>query len=164
MLKPEERLRRAVANAVPRLEAVPDAEASVRRDDGGWSVKEIVGHLIDSASNNHQRFVRAQFSDDLVCLGYDQVAWVTTQRYQSADWRGLIALWASFNLHLANVIEALPPAVRSRQRFPHNLHQVAYRTVPASEPTTLEYFMSDYAAHLEHHLVQILGPTADWPT
>ena len=126
------------------------------RAPGKWSRKEIVGHLIDSASNNHQRFVRAQFTDDLLCASYDQETWVASQRYQSAPWRELVALWSGFNLHLARVIEAIPDEIRSRPRIRHNLHEVAFRTVPANEPTTLEYFMRDYVAHLEHHLEQIL--------
>lgn len=161
MPSPEARLVQLVAEATPRLEAISDADASRPRSAGKWSRKEIVGHLIDSASNNHGRFVRAQFSDDLVCPTYEQDAWVRAQRYGEAPWAELVSLWSLTNLHLARVIEAIPPKIRSRGRIRHNLHEVAFRTIPASEPTTLEYFIQDYVVHLEHHLAQILAEVAE---
>lgn len=153
---PESRLRHALANAIPKLEAISDADAAVPRGPGKWSRKEIVGHLIDSASNNHERFVRAQFTDELVCPTYDQDAWVRAQRYAEASWSELVSFWALFNLHLARVMAATPEVIRQEPRMRHNLDQVAFRTFSPSEPATLELFMHDYVMHLEHHLKQIL--------
>jgi len=140
-----------------RMRTMSDAAAAAPRKPGAWSPKQIVGHLIDSASNNHQRFVRAQFTDDLVFPGYEQEAWVSAQRYQEAAWLDLVGLWHLFNLHLARVIEAIPRSVREKSRPRHNLHELAWRPVPQNEVTTLEYFMRDYVAHLKHHLAQVLG-------
>jgi hypothetical protein len=156
MNDPESRLRHTLANAIPKLEAISDADAAVPRGRGKWSRKEIIGHLIDSASNNHARFVRAQFTDELVCPAYDQDAWVRAQRYGEASWSELVSLWALFNLHLARVMAATPDEIRREPRMRHNLHQVAFRTFSASEPATLALFMHDYVVHLEHHLKQIL--------
>jgi hypothetical protein len=151
-------LQEAVDAAVPRLLALDDrATARVPRP-GAWSAREIVGHLIDSASNNHQRFVRAQFQDDLAFAGYAQDEWVRVQRYQDARWSDLVALWASFNRHLARVMAAVPAEERLRPRARHNLDTLAFRPVPATSPATLDYFMHDYVDHLRHHLRQILGP------
>ncbi|MEP7088192.1 MAG: DinB family protein [Gemmatimonadota bacterium] len=157
---PEAALRDAVRSALPRLEDIPDVEARCPRAPGKWSRKEIVGHLIDSASNNHQRFVRAQLTNDLVCATYDQDAWVEAQRYVDADWHDLRALWSHYNLHLAHVMAACPPDARTRPRAKHNLHEVAFRAVPADQPTTLEFFMRDYVVHLDHHLAQIFDHEA----
>jgi DinB superfamily len=153
----EAELREVVATATPRLLGLSEEEASRPPAPGKWSPKQVLGHLIDSASNNHQRFVRAQFTDDLVFPGYEQEAWVAAQRYQAAPWPDLVGLWRLFNLHIARVIEAAPVSVRQRPRARHNLHELAWRTVPQGEPTTLEYFMRDYVGHLEHHLAQIPG-------
>lgn len=153
----ETELREALAAAEPRLSRLSEEEASRAPAPGKWSVKQEVGHLIDSASNNHQRFVRAQFTDDLVFPGYEQEAWVSAQRYQEASWPDLVGLWHLFNLHLARVIEAIPRSVREKPRVRHNLHELAWRPVPQSEVTTLEYFMRDYVAHLKHHLAHVLG-------
>ncbi len=151
------RLRRLVEGNTPRLLAI-SPEASARRPaPGTWCPREIIGHLIDSASHNHQRFVRAQLQDALLFPGYEQDTWVATQRYHEAPWEELVALWRGFNLHIARVMEAIPDEIRTRPRAAHNLHELAWQPVPADEPVTLDYFMDDYVNHLRHHLRQLLG-------
>jgi len=138
-----------------RLLAAGDGETAVRPAAGKWSPREVIGHLIDSASNNHQRFVRAMFQDDLVFAGYTQDDWVSAQRYQEASWKELVTLWAGFNRHLFRVMAAVPEEVRLKPRLPHNLDVLACHPVPADRPATLDYFMNDYVWHLHHHLKQI---------
>ena len=70
-----------------------------------WSLKEIIGHLIDSASNNHQRFVRLQLGDLQGFPNYDKDLWISTQKYNAMDWDDITALWSSFNRILIKVIE-----------------------------------------------------------
>ena len=146
----------------PRLRALDDDRSAKRPSPGRWSPREIVGHLVDSASNNHQRFVRAAFQDDLVFAGYAQDEWVRVQRYQEESWSELVTLWASFNRHLAHVMAALPESVRLRHRARHNAQEVAFRP-PAAGDATLDYFMRDYVAHLQHHLRQIFPAEAGTP-
>ena len=145
-----------IETATPQLHAISDEASAQRPAPGKWSPREIIGHLIDSASNNHQRFVRAQLQDDLVFPGYEQDAWVAVQRYQQAPWRELVELWAAFNRHIARVMEEATESVRMKPRALHNLHQLAFKPLPQDAPATLDYFMRDYVAHLEHHLGQIL--------
>jgi DinB superfamily len=149
-------LRRAVDEATPRLLALGDASAR-RRAPGAWSPREIIGHLVDSASNNHQRFIRGQFQDDLIFAGYAQDQWVAAGRYQDAPWEELVTLWRTFNLQLARVMEGVPDEARLRPRLRHNLDQIGFATVPQGEPATLDHLMRDYVTHLEHHLAQIFG-------
>ena len=149
-------LREAVESSTPALLALSDEESSRHPAPGKWSPREVVGHLIDSASNNHQRFVRARFQDDLVFASYDQDTWVAAQQYQSAPWAELVALWRAFNLHLARVMETVPEPLRTREHLRHNLDALAWKPVPAGTPATLDYFMEDYVGHLKHHLRQIL--------
>ena len=137
------------------LHKLDDRVVTARPAPGKWSIKEIIGHLVDSASNNHQRFVRAQWTDDLVCATYDQDQWVAVQNYQASPWGDLVELWRTYNLHLARVMTSIPLATRLRERTRHNLDRVAFRTVPADQPVTLDYFMADYVDHLQHHLDQI---------
>jgi hypothetical protein len=150
-------LRNAIEKATALLEKIGDEESRRPLKPGKWSAKEIIGHLIDSASNNHQRFVRALFQDDLVFPGYDQDAWVALQSYRDAPWRDLIALWKTFNLHIARVMETLPADERTRLRARHNLDELAWQPVSRHTPVTLDYFMEDYVAHLKHHLNQIVA-------
>lgn len=143
--------------AEPALRRMTDSEASIPRAPGKWSHKQVIGHLIDSASVNHERFIRARQLEDLVFPGYDQDAWVHAQRYADAAWTDLIDLWVRYNRHLARVFEATPLDERSRRRAHHNYDEIAFRSLTPDVPSTLDYLMKDYVVHLEHHLTQILG-------
>lgn len=154
------RLQRTLAAATPRLLAIGEGASAACPAPGKWSPREIIGHLIDSASNNHQRFVRAALTDDLVFPGYEQNAWVDLQRYAETPWTELLAFWISFNQHIARVMAAVPEEARLRVRRKHNLDQIATHAPKTPEQATLEYFMADYVDHLELHLRQILG--AGW--
>ena len=153
------RLRAVIAATEAALLSMSEVRTALRPAPGKWSPREIIGHLVDSASNNHQRFVRAAWTDDLVFPGYEQDRWVELQDYQNAPWPELVALWSTFNRHLARVMAATPENIRARPRERHNLHEIAWRSVSPSEPATLEYFMADYVSHLEHHISQIFGPS-----
>jgi hypothetical protein len=135
-----ERLRHAVESTLPRLLALADEDSTRRPAAGKWSPREILGHLVDSASNNHQRFVRAQFVDE-VFPGYEQDRWVAAQRYQDAPWPELVTLWRGCNLHLARVMETAPAEVRSRPRVVHNLHEIGFAPFAPDAPVTLDAFM-----------------------
>lgn len=150
-------LREVVERAAPRLAALSDEESMRASAPDKWSPRQIIGHLIDSAANNHQRFVRAQFQDDLIFPGYEQEDWVRAQGYNEAPWPELITLWRSYNLHLARVMAAVPQDVRDKEHKKHNLHRIAWQVVPEDKPATLDYLMSDYVGHLKNHLRQILG-------
>ena len=136
---------RSVAGSFSKELLAADARAAARHPaPGTWSPKEVLGHLIDSASNNHQRFVRAQETDALTLPGYEQNHWVRSQGYDAAEWTHLIALWTHFNLHLADVIARIPA---DRYAVPC--------TIGGSKPVTLEFVIVDYLSHLKHHMAQI---------
>src|SRR4051812_2324763 len=148
--------RETVMNATERLRQISSEQSARRPGSEKWSVKEILGHLIDSAANNHQRFVRAQFSDDLVFPGYEQDQWVSSQKYRDESWSEVIQLWSSYNLHLVHVASAIPEDVLIKPRSRHTLDQIAFNLVDKNDSTTLEYLIRDYLNHLRHHLNQIL--------
>jgi hypothetical protein len=132
-----------------RLHGIDDAAASKRPAPGKWSGKEILGHLIDSAANNHQRFVRLQLSARIDLPGYDGDAWVSLQRYQDRPWGEIIDLWRLYNTQLAGLIRAVDPSA-----LRHVWH------TPDGKDLDLEFIMRDYVVHLRHHLEQILGTVA----
>ncbi len=147
--------RHTVVSATARLKEIPEAESRRKLSSDEWAPIEILGHLIDSAANNHQRFVRAQFTDDLVFSGYEQDQWVSSQNYRDESWSDVIQLWGSYNLHLAHAASAIPEAVLTKPRSPHTLDQIAFNHVDKNEAATLEYLIRDYVDHLQHHLNQI---------
>ena len=154
------RLLRDIEQAMDVLSQISEERSAVPPAPGKWSPREVIGHLIDSASNNHVRFVRAALEEDMIFPGYEQDGWVSVQRYGEASWRDLLDLWAAFNRHLARTMAGIPINPRRRQRDRHNLDRIAFKAVPAGTPATLDYFMDDYVDHLEHHLRQVLG---SWP-
>ena len=114
-----------------RLLALDEGERDQRASgDEGWTPKQIVGHLVDSAANNHRRFVLGQLTDDLVFDGYAQEDWVRSQAYDRADWDTLVALWRSYNLHLAHVMASAPAEVLRRERAAHTLDRMIQERSP----------------------------------
>jgi hypothetical protein len=148
-------LQRIIESAAEPLLAIPDAQARAAPQADSWSPKQIIGHLIDSAANNHARFVRAQYSDDLIFAGYNQAQWVAAQRYDDEAWPALVQLWKSYNLHLAHIIAHIPDATLTQVRTRHTLDAIAWQPVSADEPATLEYLVNDYMGHLKDHLTPV---------
>jgi hypothetical protein len=128
-----------------RLHKFSDAEAEARPATGKWSKKEILGHLIDSVSNNHQRIVRMQLEPQISFPGYQQELWVGAQRYQQEPWKVMVQAWEGFNRHLLHVAAHIPEDKRG------NLC-----SLDGKEPVTLEFLVRDYVRHLAYHLGQIL--------
>lgn len=139
-------LGRTVAQAKPLLAKLTNADTSTRPSAKKWSKKEILGHLMDSASNNHQRFVRAALQGGLTFPGYDQEHLVELQQFREMDWNFLVDLWAAYNRFLAHIISVLPA---SAAKVTCNIGK--------NPPATLEWIAEDYVAHLKHHLNQVLG-------
>lgn len=139
-------LQDIVNRARPLLERLSETDVSRRPQPEKWSKKEILGHLLDSASNNHQRFVRAALDRELAFPGYAQDALVQLQRFHEMEWEFLITFWSCYNVFLGKVLSGLPfDAASVRCEIGKN------------PPATLEWIAQDYVAHLKHHLNQILG-------
>jgi len=136
---------RSILDSNP-LAPITEANAAVAASPEHWSRKQILGHLIDSAANNHHRFVRAQIEDQLDMPGYAQEAWVRANHYQDRPWSDLAAPWKSYNLHLAHIMEETPV---DRLQAPCRIGD--------QKPVTLEFLMVDYVDHMKHHLQQMLG-------
>jgi DinB superfamily len=139
-----EKLLRTVEAAEPGLREINELESAKPLLPGGWSRKQVIGHLIDSASNNHQRFVRATLQTSLDFPGYDTGENVRVQAFQDADWPLLVELWAAYNRYLAHVIAHLPAS---------KLETLC--RIGSGEAVTLRFLATDYLTHLVHHLSQI---------
>ena len=145
-MNPAEDLRSEIEKTLPRLRALDEAAAMRDRGPRKWVRKEILGHLIDSASNNHQRFVRGQIASGQDFPGYEQEQWVRLQDYQGARWADLIDLWRAYNTHLLHVAGCMSEEGR----------RATCRAGGGAEVTLAGLFV-EYVDHLEHHLRKMLG-------
>jgi hypothetical protein len=133
-----------VEAASESLRKIGDPEASLRSAPGEWSKKEILGHLFDSAVNNHHRFVRAQQVEQLTFPAYEQEHWISSQGYRERPWPELVELWRLYNRHLAHVISLIPEEKLA-----------AMCVIGSDEPVSLGYLVEDYVVHLRHHLHEL---------
>jgi DinB family protein len=152
-------LERTVATELPNLRAIPDGPetAAPNRPSGeGWSQREELGHLVDSAVNNHARFVRATLEPTYAGPGYDQEGWVAVHRYQEIPWKELVDVWHAHNRILLRLIAAIPPA---KLATPCRVGGVGAGLV------TLGFMIDDYVLHMQHHLDNVLrrSPPTKYP-
>lgn len=125
------------------LTQISEEKMSEKSAPNKWSKKEILGHLIDSATNNHQRFVRGQF-ESIPEIQYDQNEWNKYSFYQQINSQQIISFWTIYNRQLIEIIKLIPPNNLKKQvKVEENL-------------LTLEYLTIDYVEHLEHHLKQVI--------
>lgn len=149
-------LRQIVETSLPQLQTMSKVQLAHKPTPQKWSKQEILGHLVDSAYNNHQRFLRATTQNNLVFQGYDQVRWVQFNAYQKRNSSEIIQLWTLSNLHLAMLIGQIPENILWRDTTDHNFHLIGMNPIQEGHPSSLAYFVWDYIYHLEHHLGQIL--------
>ena len=145
MKKVAKHLKETIELVAPLLQDITDDEAAVKPKPEKWSKKEILGHLLDSACNNQQKFLRTMMAPDVQFVGYQQDEWVELQKYNDVKWKTLIKWWERTNEHLAHIIKNA-----KKDTLQHTIKIVN------DGPFTLEFIMTDYVEHLKHHLKQIL--------
>ena len=147
-------LRAAIDEGSGLLAGAPEPTTARRPAGGGWCAREVIGHLIDSACNNHRRFIINQAAATLIIDPYDQAAWNSLQRHADRPAAELVAFWSAYNRHLAHVIATIPGDVLNRPRGPIARLGSLYITTPDGE-ASIGHLAADYVAHLRHHLDQI---------
>jgi len=159
-------LRNLLDHLPTRLERLPSNERTHKPDSKRWSKQEELGHLLDSAANNHQRIVRAQLQENPAMPGYDGDRWVELHRYQQREWHNLVAIWHTLNEQLLAAAAVVPDSAWQRTC-----------TIGGSATVTLGFVFQDYVHHMLHHLRHIgvevddlvssvpalLGPWQPWP-
>ena len=126
----------------PKLRVIGEEEFSRKPSPSKWSKKEILGHLIDSAANNHQRFIRTQY-EDIPSIKYDQDKWVALNNWQQWSIEMIIEFWIIYNRRIIEVVKNIPT------------DKLSLLCNTGKENFTLEYLIDDYVKHMEHHLRQI---------
>jgi hypothetical protein len=148
-------LEKAIAFEYVNLRAWTDEQAAVRPSGAdSWSRKEELGHLIDSAVNNHLRFAAASLQDEFSGPTYDQEGWVRAHGYHEMSWASLVDSWRQHNELLLRLVK----------RIPAERLAVSCR-IGSGDPVTLGFLIEDYVLHMQHHLDHILsrGKVTQYP-
>jgi hypothetical protein len=137
-------LKELVDTEPSKLAQLSDSTAARKPSPEKWSPKEELGHLLDSAANNHQRIVRTLFEEHPAMPGYEQQRWVQLHLYRQRDWHELIDTWTALNRQLLVAAENVGDSEWTRTC-----------TIANSEPLTLSFVLEDYVEHMRHHLAHI---------
>lgn len=149
-----DRLQEHIDTVPTKFLSYPEEELKRKPEPNKWSKKEILGHLIDSATNNHHRFVRAQFWESIaspekepfIIVPYEQEEWNRIQKYNDIDTKFLVEFWRMYNLHIIWMIS----------NFPEEKLKIKCKSIDERETAeTVFLLIKDYVDHMDHHLNQI---------
>ena len=135
-----------IDNWEQKLINLPTATITQKRNKQNRTIKQILGHLIDSAANNHQRIIRLQYNEKLIFPDYqqDNDLWIALQDYQNEDWTTIIQLWKYYNLHMIQVINSVDP-----KKLNNSWQNFEGTTI------TLLQMIEGYLGHIELHFNEI---------
>jgi hypothetical protein len=150
-MKPEmkeiaRQIRSFISTVQPRLYRMNHEKMGFKPSPHGWPEKEILGHLIDSVANNHQRYAEAVNNVIEQFPAYIRNEWVQIQRYNEISCSFLVTLFSAYNVHLSQAIECIPVDAQSSPC-----------SIGKGEPVALEFVVKDYLRHLKYHIKDILG-------
>lgn len=146
-----------ITSSVKTLLTITEVDASLKELENKWSKKEILGHLIDSANVNYVRFINALKMDELIFSTYSQDDLVNLQKYNDRKWTELIELWKGQNFHIINLAKNIPTEKLLRKTTEHNFDKICWELIEKGKESTLDYLITDYFGHLEHHTKQIIN-------
>jgi DinB superfamily len=138
-------LAQTIERELPSLRSLGDERASLPRAPGKWCPKEELGHLIDSAANNHIRFVGGALASEFRGPGYAQNDWVRLHGYSAMSWDAIVDFWFAYNQFLTGLIHRIPDSRLETKCL-----------ISTNRPVTLGFLIEDYILHMQHHIDQLL--------
>ncbi|MGA3212428.1 MAG: DinB family protein [Terriglobales bacterium] len=139
-------LTTTIERELPNLRSLTEERAAIERGPGKWSPKEELGHLIDSAANNHIRFVQSATESEFRGPGYRQDDWVRLHGYRNMQWKQIMDFWFRYNVLLAGLLDRIPDGRLEAPCF-----------IGTNPAVTLRFVIEDYIFHMQHHIDQLLG-------
>lgn len=145
-----EEIRLMVSDWEIKLKSISDESLAIPRNSQNRSVKEIIGHMIDSVTNNTHRMVHMQYQDspfefpDYAANGNNE-KWISIQKYQDADWPELLQLWKYAHLHFAYIVQHIDPEKLNNEWISDKGNRI-----------TLEEMIEDFPRHFKLHIQEII--------
>ncbi len=136
-----------LASAEADLRVITEVEAAEPYKPNVWTRKQVLGHLVDSAINNHVRFVMATLDDEYAGPAYHAQGWVDLHDYANILWSELLEIWKAHNVLLTRVVRQVPEEKLT-----------AECRIGDDKPVTLRYLIEDYLHHMEEHITEIQAP------
>jgi len=133
----------------PKLSALSEDVISNRQNSQNRTIRQITGHMVDSASNNTHRIVHMQYQPsplifpDYANLGNND-RWIEIQNYQAENWHDLVQLWKYSNIHIVHVIRNVNPGKLDNEWI-----------TALNKKVSLKAMISDYLRHFKLHLSEI---------
>lgn len=153
MIEKYETLALEITNAIHkwenRLQLLNEEQITIPRNSQHRNIRQILGHMVDSASNNTHRAVHLQYRENPVefpnyATNGNNDRWIAIQNYEQEDWQHLIQLWKYSNLHYAHVVRQI------RAEFLQQKWIAAPNVL-----VSLDEMVTDYPLHLYLHLNEI---------
>jgi hypothetical protein len=141
-----DKFRSRIEQAQAALQGIHEEGASQKYPGGEWTRKQVLGHLLDSAANNHIRFVAASLDGKYAGPKYNADGWVRAHDYANLSWSYLFEQWRVRNSILAHVVDHVPEAALDSECI-----------IGDDQPVTLLFVIEDYLDHLDHHVSDILS-------
>lgn len=134
---------------IPKLLSLSDDVISLRRNNQNRTIKQILGHMIDSASNNTHRIVHLQYQESPFrfpnyASNGNNDRWIAIQNWQGENWENMVRLWQYSNLHYIHVIKNINPSKLNQQWF-----------CSEEKLISLKEMVVDYVRHFKLHLGEI---------
>ena len=120
--------------------AVDDTSALARYSPGKWSVKEVLGHLVDVERIFAYRLLRIGRGDITPLPGFDENVYVPPAGFDDRALRDLVAEFRAVRLSTVALLNGLPSAAWSR------------RGSASGNPVSTRALAYIIVGHVTHHL------------
>ena len=112
--------------------------------DGGWTVRQVVHHVVDSHVNSYVRFKLAVTEDHPTVLTYEQSLWAELPDGKSAPIDSSLAILTGLHERWVRFLLALSP-----EDFERTLEH------PEMGAITVDFLLQLYGWHCPHHEAHI---------
>lgn len=132
------------ANMRQAVDGLSDEQLDTPYRDGGWTVRQVVHHVVDSHINSYVRFKLAVTEDHPRIGTYEEALWAELPDARSAPIDGSLTLLEALHARWVSFLRVLDPTDFTRT-VDH----------PESGALTVDVLLEIYGWHCPHHEAHI---------